>query len=65
MSGIAVSIFISQIGDKVSIKSLSADDNISKAVERMLCEQAANVIKFTSAAFECADEIAKEAGSNP
>jgi hypothetical protein len=59
MTEIAISIFITQTGDKVSVKSLSADDWMSKAIERMLCEQATHVIGFLDATFVCADEIKK------
>lgn len=57
MSDIAVSIFISQNADQISIKSLAADDVISKSVERMLCEQAAHVLKYIDAAVVCAEAI--------
>jgi hypothetical protein len=57
---IAVSVFIKQDGDKVSIASLAADDYVSKAIERMLCEQAEHVIKFVDAAHHCASQISKE-----
>lgn len=57
MPEIAVSIFITQTGDKVSVKSLSADDVISKSIERMLCEQVTHVVGFIDATFVCADEI--------
>jgi hypothetical protein len=57
---IAVSIFVKQDGDKVSIASLAADDPVSKAIERMLCEQATHVVQFVEATQHCAEQIAKE-----
>jgi hypothetical protein len=54
---IAVSIFIKQNGDKISICSLAADDVISKLIERMLREQSEYVIKYIDASHYCADAI--------
>ena len=65
MSGIAVSIFIKQVGDKVSISSLSTDDVVAKSIERMLFEQAEHVIKFVSASYECVDELVKHKADIP
>ena len=59
MPEIAVSIMVTQTGDKVSIKSLAADDIVSKSIERMLCEQARHVIGYLDATLVCADEIQK------
>ena len=59
MNAISISIFIKQVGDKVSISSLSTDDVVAKSIERMLCEQAEHVIQFVDASYKCADEIGK------
>ena len=65
MSAIAVSIFIKQVGDKVSISSLSTNDVVARSIERMLCEQAEHVIQFVSASYVCVDELVKHKADVP
>jgi len=57
MNPVAVSIFIKQNGDKITISSLAADDVISKSIENMLCEQATQAIKYIDSASLCAEKI--------
>ena len=57
---IAVSIFIKQNGNRITISSLAADGIVSKSIEKMLCEQAEHVIKYVDAGHECADIIAQQ-----
>lgn len=60
---ICVSIFVCENADgSIAIKSLAADDHISKAIERMTCEQIENLLKYMSAAVEAAHAI-KAAGA--
>jgi hypothetical protein len=58
---IAVSIFIKQTGGKVSISSISTDSGIAKAIEKMLCEQAENIIKYIDASYVCMEAVDKAA----
>lgn len=57
---IAVSVFVAENDDgSVSVRSLAADNVISKAMERMLAEQATNLIKYMRSAVVAAESIDK------
>ena len=60
MSKIAVSVFICQNdANTVSIRSLSADDAVSKSLEKMLRESATHVLQYIQASVDCAESISQ------
>lgn len=58
MNKIAVSILVSQMDDgTVRISSLAADDAISKAIERMQCEQVELLLRYLKSATDAHDAV--------
>ncbi|MBU6247112.1 MAG: hypothetical protein KGN77_05095 [Xanthomonadaceae bacterium] len=63
MSGVCVSVFISQDdAGSIHIRSIAQDDAVSKTLELMLCQSAANVIKFVDAQVSTMEQIKQAQG---